>query len=657
MFHNIHLLQNPGGLPFGGWPSCRVELRSGWPRLGRRWWLLPLLAGCLANASGRTVLYGIETVPESGIQVEVVSYFDQVVGFGYLPLSVEIRNGSPQGGVWEAKVGVSRFSDLRVQETVRLAVPAGQQRTFPILVPMGLNLDSTSANFNGGYNIAIAGRGISPWGAVNDYASGDHDGLGWAFSAELARVNEPSLVPRGIASGRPPSPEITLVRFQPGFLPTDWRGYTGLAMLGMTDAEWVDLEVNARKAILDWVQLGGNLVLAIDPAVPLRLPGLDALGAGSRPTENSREPTRPAGVVRISDLEVGALPRAAHAMGLGRIALLERNGLEIPGISDAYLSPLRPWAALPLTYIGDHPWLARYEPLAIPAALLTAMIVIFAILVGPVNLLALGRRGQRHLVLLTIPVLSLGFALLLALMIVLQDGFGGEGQRAVFWLHQPASNQAAFVQFQVSRTGVLLGTRFEVSEPLALMIRAPEGRDQGRRGYTGWPSSDEPTSPVRLAAGEVGGSFFASRSLRLHTLEGVVPTRARLEWTHRAGEAPQVVSSLPHRLDTAFFVDLEGSWWRGENLDPGVATRLVSSSEAAFMAWKETATAVFPLSLKGRLDVLAQSRGMFFAYAGDVPGAATATLSAIRWEQTVTFHVGSLSFPGSTTSTNPPEIR
>ena len=88
------------------------------------------------------------------------------------------------------------------------------------------------------------------------------------------------------------------------------------------------------------------------------------------------------------------------------------------------------------------------------------MLVLFGILVGPVNLFVLAKSGRRHRLFITTPLISLGASLLLILLIIFQDGFGGRGMRRVLMEVRPDAGQnAAFLhQEQIARTGILTGT-------------------------------------------------------------------------------------------------------------------------------------------------------------------------------------------------------
>ncbi|NIP92090.1 MAG: hypothetical protein GWO24_00865, partial [Akkermansiaceae bacterium] len=69
----------------------------------------------------------------------------------------------------------------------------------------------------------------------------------------------------------------------------------------------------------------------------------------------------------------------------------------------------------------------------------------------------------RHRLFITTPLISLGASLLLVVLILFQDGFGGSGQRVTLMEIGP-ENTAYLSQEQIARTGVLLKTGFTTTE-------------------------------------------------------------------------------------------------------------------------------------------------------------------------------------------------
>ena len=302
-----------------------------------------------------------------------------------------------------------------------------------------------------------------------------------------------------------------------------------------------------------------------------------------------------------------------------------------------------PWDGQPLTLDGastlvNHFSFARvspdtYDPAAwgmtksvgtIPlnAPFLLAFIGLFAVLVGPINLFLLAPASRRHRIFWTTPVISCAASLLLILVIVFQDGFGGHGERVMLVRLFPDQKQAVVMQEQVARTGVLLSRRFTLSEdvlltPLELASSVSRSFEQSGREYS--------------------GDWFMSRLVQAHRAEAILPSRAELQLLNPAeaagGAAPIVVSSIPATLKEVGYLDKEGHQWSGENLHTGERVTLhpqkrpspepVATGSHFFLHLQESAR---------------RELGTFFAVADN--GPFIDTLPSIRWRKQQAVYLG-----------------
>ena len=138
-----------------------------------------------------------------------------------------------------------------------------------------------------------------------------------------------------------------------------------------------------------------------------------------------------------------------------------------------------------------------------------------AILIGPVNLFWIAGAGRRHRLFWTTPVISLSASLLLAIFIVLQDGFGGSGARVIMMQLLPDQKKAVIVQEQAAHTGVLLSKGF--STPDDLYLTPVDFRSSGTGQY-------EQTGRA------FAGDWFSSRRVQAHRATAIMPSRAEVQW-------------------------------------------------------------------------------------------------------------------------------
>jgi len=361
-------------------------------------------------------------------------------------------------------------------------------------------------------------------------------------------------------------------RFDPACLPTDWRGYLGFAAILLTSEEWSGLAPDARRGVEDWVALGGRL---------------SVFGGG--------QDTQPLGFGHIQGVPgVTSAQKIIDAIGRGT--------------NETYS-------------LGWPPAVELGQP-ALPTMAISLSMVAFAVLVGPINLWVFCRGTRRYRVFFTTPLLSLGASLVLAATIVFKDGLGGSGERQVAIALMPDRHEAAILQEQVARTGVLLGHAFPASEPLAIDFLNLES-ESGLFRPPDLRRHDETYS----------GDWFRSRFLQAHFLETVRASRSRLELLHAdGGETPSVLSTLPDTLENLYWHDDHDRYWHATNVAPGHTVALQLTSEKEFLAR-------FWVGQNVRWGPILQARVGPTLPAGHACGnaphsqAAMGTLEALRWQR------------------------
>ena len=530
------------------------------------------------RAGGGRVLPAPAMDKDLGVTFELSTCFWDPPPSGLLPVRVDVRNDSRRSYEWTAtftaSAGYHRYG-TSYRSSHALAVPAGSSRRFDLLVP--LHAGAPASGRANSLQVAFDGPG-SPANPVSLFMNNYylHSGAGHRAHTAWIGVSE-SLgaahweTAKTLAGSRD---SLLLVgsRFETACLPADWRSYVGFDALALTADEWRDLDAGARTGIERWVARGGRLWLAGGPALPQRL-------------------------------------------GFGEIeGLAPREGWTAATLADAVVH-LRASAA------DDYSsWSLASEMAApvFPKGLMLAFIAGFALLVGPVNLFAFCRRQNRHRIFWTTPLLSMGASLGLAALILLQDGTGGRGERAAVVGLLPERHEEVLLQEQLSRTGLLLRSRFQPSEPL--WMEPIEGTPDTSGGPRG----------MQLArTGDVfSGDWFVSRALQAQRVEAVRSSRSRLELEEKPGEPPRLVSTVPDTLAEAYYIDADARYWRAENVEPGRGARLAPATEADFTLWWEKATAHHGPALEAATG--RRSPGTIFA-AARASTSPVATLGSIRW--------------------------
>lgn len=564
--------------------------------------------------------------PRSDTRVEVTALFSRASPDGYLPLRVTVVNKGTRDlnlnfACRSADSGWGN-SGSEMSSSFSLAAAAEKTTEFDRLVPLNSILGN---HWGGGASVTVRMSG-----ALGD-ASGSLS-LNHADNQPAVLLSEPLYTPNASAldaaaggrfSGRYGSASFA-GKFDPRRLPEDWRAYSGYDALAMTDADWGLVSPGARNAILQWNRLGGRVVIySLNPGCDLNSLGVVPGATGIRDARRS------SGEIRILPLAAGSTLPPAETIDLftGKAPLPTLNSSLREDFST------RGW-----------PLQAHFGEVSFNYALFIFVLVAFGILVGPVNLFVFAKSGRRHRLFVTTPLIALGASALLILLIILQDGFGGRGMRVVLMEVRPddGENAAYITQEQISRTGVLLGGRFEVNEAMAihpLPLNASRWTRLTHSNYGGGMVYE-----TNLADGRTkfAGDWFQSRSEQGQLVRAVIPTRGRIEARNEAG-APSFLSTFEFPIESFFYTDASGGVWVAGDIQPG---KVFTCRQA-----DPTEPSAFVTESRNRLsertrrcfDQLAGRREHYVARTSAAPGVAT--FGAIDWKNTTTLLTGPVARP------------
>jgi hypothetical protein len=516
-----------------------------------------------------------------GVSFELSTCFWDPPPSGLLPVRVEARNAGTRPREYTASFnatgGYHRYGTSYRSSHV-MPLPAGARRRFELLVPVRAGAPASGLPHS--LQLSLDGPGSSPESLslfMNNYYL--HSGTGHRAHTPWVGLSESLATAYWEQAktllGSRDSLLLVGSRFGTTCLPADWRSYVGFEALGLTADEWRDLAPEARTGIERWIARGGRLWLAGGPAAPRRL------GFG----------------------EIQALP--------------PRESWTMATLPDAVVG-LR---GAPIGDYGSWSLSSELGTPELPKGLMLTFIAGFALMVGPVNLFGFCRGQNRHRIFWTTPLISTAASLGLGTVILLQDGVGGRGQRLVLVGLLPDRHEEVVLQEQLSRTGLLLGSRF--TTPEAVWIE-PLDTDAERR-----------SQQLQRTGDAFAGEWFVSRALQGQLVETVRPSRARLELEKPAGQPPRLVSSVPATLAQVYYVDGDGRFWQGTGVNPGHKTELKPATEAQFNEWWAQTTAHHG----PRLDTAAtRAPGTIWAAA---PGAkaSVATLGSIAWRDHDTLYV------------------
>lgn len=585
--------------------------------------LLLVVTG-LASAQRRLVTHVYDPA-KTRSEIRVTALFSEVPPSGCMPVRVYIRNASPVPRTWTLRFVSSDSSwtgGNEMRSTFSAFCEAGQTSIYEFLPPL---VTAFQAGFNPSTSLTV-NVSAPALGPLNGSMSTTYDPA-WpsvAMGSGLHTANSSKLdaqlrSPHGSGSGgkhmaSASSNAVFGGGFEAAELSEDWRAYSGIDTILISEDDWSSANPGARNAILRWNRMGGKLlVYAVS-----RTTDLSSLGIvpGARGT---REANRSWGRVEV-------LPMSADT-ALDPGATMTLVGKTLPKASGTHtLSALRD------DFESNWPLQTAFGSKTTHFVFFILILVAFGILVGPVNLFVFAKAGQRHRLFVTTPIISVAASLFLVVLIVFQDGFGGRGQRLMLVEVRPdnGENTAYLCQEQIVRTGVLLSSGFATNEvayvsPVLIAdsswARVTAGNSGGRGRYT---------TEILDRGLQMAGDWFQSRSEHGHYIQTTRPTRGRIELI--SSNPPEVTSTFEFPLGTLFFTSDDGEHWRADDVQQGRRTTLVSSPKPQFEAWLKSQKSAFSARNRKRLDMTAPRRGHFVASSTGVP--AVETLDAIRWEPT-----------------------
>lgn len=386
-------------------------------------------------------------------------------------------------------------------------------------------------------------------------------------------------------------------RFTPSQLPDDWRAFSGFDSILMTAEDWSSVPPGPRNAIISWLRLGGQLIIYSQGSANPTALGL--------PSDSSY------GEYLIKTISGDKLDPKPTVDLVNRRTIKTRN------------------AAITNDFNVSWPLQSELEGKTFNSVVFILILIVFGIIVGPVNLFVFAKSGRRHRLFITTPIISIVTSLLLIVLIIFQDGFGGVGRRLVLMEVRPDENQnAAFIhQEQFSRTGVMTSPSFTVNDS-ALFVPVPIRQSRWSR-FTD-DSETSGTYDLQPSGGKLyaSGSWFQSRSEQGQLISAVVPTRGRIEFTK---DPNKIVSNFDFPIKTLIFRDKD-KYFRADNLTKGKPVELKTvESTAAFITIQDL-NKKFTSRNQGFFKRVNERDGFYVAVTEDAPGIETHP--SINWKTT-----------------------
>jgi len=369
---------------------------------------LLLVLGGSASAGDETHRYSFDS------EVRAWSPWPATAQKGWAPLYLEIHNASDESHDYRLRARSNDFGSERLVES-SLEVPAGERVALELLLPLGglytsqFGLQVRCEDETLYFGNVVGGRrsvGLRHVLVVGDFepAAGDLE----RWSEEISDAVLPDTVQRFFGSGPPPptkSNNIVLTHARPEVLPRQHAAYSSLDLV-VIDTRGALPDEEHLAALAAWVRLGGDVLFVGESA----LKACRASSALAPWTEARFARTREAG--------------AEYRCGLGRLLVAEGPG-DVLAQTDLVRALLAENASLtpengPWRGSGWVPTIPGLS--ALPRRTFTLLLLLFAAVIGPVNFLAVRRRRNPALLLITIPSIAVLTTLALLAYGILYQG-------------------------------------------------------------------------------------------------------------------------------------------------------------------------------------------------------------------------------------------
>lgn len=541
---------------------------------------------------------------------------------GFFPVRIEIRNQTSKPLSWNVGC-LSRMSDYgyfsyrgsssgegAITSNFGVSCPAGEERKIDLLIPINQLIGSGSREVtlrcsepSGDY--PISGSFSVEGGSYKVGISGE---FAQKFEGEISSrfSRSPMSASSSYSSGYPVSfGQIDVER-----LPEDWRAYSGYDALAFTRQDLVALNPGVKLALDQWVRSGGNFITINDGVEEVPPYSIDGLGVRNRLDYG----------IGYSQFDADALLKAVRIGGDSLSNLVETD----------YQSGAWP--------VGN-----ALGTRTVSQGLLFFALIIFAIVVGPVNLFFWANKHRRHRLFVTTPLISIAASLLMVGYIVIRDGFGGDGARAIaIEVGGPDDKSAVILQEQFSRSGILFSAGFEVDNYSVLNPVVPPTSDLNLDDSASARGTYKLSYAQSKEGWELSGDLFQSRSEQAQVIKSVVPSRERLDLLTGNSESPRLVSSFSYPLTNVYYKDGDGNFWKASAIAPGETVTMTASTISTDRQGEiSSAISRFGHSQKKKLSSLLRRPNSFVALATEAPSISTHT--SIDWMETPTLVTGLLS--------------
>ena len=543
--------------------------------------LLCVLAAAAGRAAGE-----LRSVDIESLKITIDSDWGSRTAPGYLPVRFDVTNLGEARVIEIVGQGTRVFRSSRGFQqggiTVRQALRLARGERLRITMPVPI----AAANENIRFEVREDGRTLERFNYTG-FQSGTPAANASAlivadsFSAfSLAAAAWPRTI-AGPSGGYVPAARLLDFVLEPSRLPANWLGFTSLRAVVIGPKEWEQLSEPQKEALLTWTACGGDLFF-VDGDMTALFPG------------------KP---VPIADADL-----AVAAYFFGRIHLPSSGALTAKGLAktllDAALLQDANWG-LPANRAADWGTIAARGfrlPIpgveGVPARAYLSILIVFTLLIGPVNYWILWRKRRQVLLVLTTPVISAGFIMLLGGYVLAGEGLGVRGRAITFTMLDQVRKQAVTrASTSLYAAGMAPAGGLGYARDVAVYAIGPDG--------TG--TRDQQTLDLTDAQRYTSGAIQARSPTNLEQI-AFRPARERLSF-NREGAGLAVVNGLDVNITALVYKDGDTVYSLARPLAAGGRAMLIAGAADARIEVPRD----LPLAARFAYLIAHQPRGSYLA--------------------------------------------
>ncbi len=377
----------------------------------------------------------------------------------------------------------------------------------------------------------------------------------------------------------------------------NWLSYARYDGVVVSSVEWDVAPESVRTALLRYVERGGALLVAGNWQVPAQWQSRqgfitndefkeeDGLYAEASVPVSSPSVPQPEGAsdqaIIAQMTKPSALPVALQAKSLSdpRVYFIGFGAVTVTGASDPGEISIVQWKWMSRNFLAskvpDHinetpeglnQLFQVVERFGVPVRGLFLLMLLFVIVIGPVNLIWLARRKRKIWLLWTVPAISLLTCLIVASFALFGEGWSATARTEALTILDETAHRATTIGWTAFYSPITPSEGLHFTQDTELSPQLPESYSYRRRAPE---RTIDWTNDQHLSAG-----WITARVPVFFKLRKSETRRERLNIQYEAGGAATLVNGLGAEISQVWWADADGKIHAATNIPAGAQARL-----------------------------------------------------------------------------------